>query len=85
MAKQPVHQARDIRDALTEFVTDVEGIGARVCKEDWPDLFVTYVKACKALGRKPASTKKKLKPFPNAGTAGPASVLVLNNHHTDSP
>jgi|HubBroStandDraft_1064217.scaffolds.fasta_scaffold230191_3 hypothetical protein len=53
-----------IESALREFVNDIEGTGGLalddLCHEvpvaspDWPDLAVTYIHACEALGRLPS-------------------------------
>ena len=40
------------QEVLEEFVEDVEAVGASV-KADWPDLWVTYKNACRALDVEP--------------------------------
>lgn len=40
------------QEVLEEFVEDVKAVGASV-KSDWPDLWVTYKKACDELGVEP--------------------------------
>lgn len=34
---------------LAEFVADIEAVGVATISQDWPDLIVTYEKACAAL------------------------------------
>jgi hypothetical protein len=38
---------------LTEFIEDVEAVGAAHLEESWPDIAITYRKALNALYRNP--------------------------------
>ena len=54
-----------VRDSLVEFCDDIEATGGispnpvgdgtsiLACDDEWVDLAETYLKACRALGRKP--------------------------------
>ena len=45
---------------LREFVQDVDAVGIRNMKEDWPDLLVTYTKAKKLLRQAKAASVEVL-------------------------
>jgi len=64
MAKLKPPKRVKVKDALVEFCDDIDQAGGLVlhgegqhyvpaASDDWIDLGTTYLKACKALGRKP--------------------------------
>ncbi len=47
-----IQQSMVMRAVLAEFISDVKAVGAAQVANEWPDLRVTYNKACRVMGVK---------------------------------